>query len=104
MVSAMVMGPNEKSATLERIVLSLGMLLRVYLAVANDEANDNHLTVIRIIADQHRLPRLQEAWEGFQPKLYHVSVALLWNLTPPWHSLFLRVRIAQLISCAAGIA
>ena len=48
--------------TLERIVLSLGILLRVYLAVVNGEANDDHLTVIRIIADENRLPRLREAW------------------------------------------
>ena len=89
--------------TLERIVLSLGILLRVYLAVVNGEANDDHLTVIRIIADEHRLPRLREAWEGFQPKLYHGSVALLWTLSP-WQASGVRVRIAQLVSCAAGIA
>jgi hypothetical protein len=91
------------STTIERMVLSLGVLLRLYLAVVNAEANDNHLTVIRIIADQHRLPRLGEAWEGFQPKLYHVSVALLWNLSP-WQASGVRVRLAQLVSCAAGIA
>ena len=85
------------------IVLSLGTLLRLYLAVANGEANDDHLTVIRIIADGHRLPRLREAWEGFQPKLYHGFVALLWNLSP-WQGSIARVRIAQLVSCAAGIA
>jgi hypothetical protein len=88
---------------IERIVFALGVLLRVYLAVVNAEANDDHLAVIRIIANDHRLPRLHDAWEGFQPKLYHVAVALLWNLSP-WQASMVQVRIAQLVSCAAGIA
>jgi hypothetical protein len=87
----------------EGAVLALGILLRLYLAVVNSEANDDHLTVIRIIADEHRLPRLRDAWEGFQPKLYHVTVAFLWDLSPI-HSVGVQIRIAQLVSCAAGIA
>jgi hypothetical protein len=87
----------------ERGVFALGVLLRLYLATVNREANDDHLTVIRIIAFQHHLPGLREAWEGFQPKLYHVSVAMLWNLSP-WQSWTARVLIAQLVACAAGIA
>jgi hypothetical protein len=81
----------------------LGVLLRLYLAGVNREANDDHLSVIRIIAFQHHLPRLREAWEGFQPKLYHVSVAMLWILSP-WQSSTARILIAQLVACAAGIA
>ncbi len=84
-------------------VFVLGVLLRLYLAVVNREANDDHLSVIRIIAFQHHLPRLREAWEGFQPKLYHVSVAMLWNLSP-WQSSTARIQIAQLVACVAGIA
>jgi len=87
----------------ERGVFAVGVLLRLYLAVVNREANDDHLAVIRIIAFQHHLPRLREAWEGFQPKLYHVSVAMLWNLSP-WQSSTARILIAQLVACAAGIA
>jgi len=87
----------------ERGVFAVGVLLRLYLAVVNREANDDHLTVIRIIASDHHLPRLREAWEGFQPKLYHVSVAMLWNLSP-WQSSTARVLIAQLVACAAGVA
>ncbi len=87
----------------ERGVLAVGVLLRLYLAVVNREANDDHLSVIRIIAFQHHLPRLREAWEGFQPKLYHVSVAMLWILSP-WQSSTARILIAQLVACAAGIA
>src|SRR5207247_770729 len=49
------------------------------------------------------LPRVREAWEGFQPKLYQVSVAMLWNLSP-WQSSTARIQIAQLVACVAGIA
>jgi len=87
----------------ERGVFGLGVVLRLYLAIVNREANDDHLSVIRIIAFQHHLPRLREAWEGFQPKLYHVTTAILWNISP-WQSPTARVLIAQLVACAAGIA
>jgi hypothetical protein len=90
-------------SSVERSLLALGVLLRLYLAIVNAEANDDHQTVIRIIAEQHRLPGLREAWEGFQPKLYHVTVAILWNLSP-WQSSVVQVRIAQLVACAAGTA
>jgi hypothetical protein len=87
----------------QRGVLTLGVLLRLYLALVNMEANDDHLTVIRIIARQHHLPGVRDAWEGFQPKLYHVVVAILWDLSP-WQAPTVLVRIAQLVACAAGIA
>jgi len=90
------------SSNVERFILVLGVLLRLYLAVVNAEANDDHLAVIKIIARRHRLPRLHEAWEGFQPKLYHTVVALLWNLNP-WQYSVVEIRIAQLVSCTAGI-
>ena len=90
-------------SVLDRAVFAIGSLLRLYLSLVNAEANDDHLSVIRIIADQHRLPKLLDAWEGFQPKLYHVTVAILWNLSP-FQSWTVRIRIAQLVACAAGIA
>ena len=86
----------------EWIVLAVGVVLRIYLALVNAEANDDHLPVVAIIAEEHRMPRLREAWEGFQPKLYHTVVAVLWKLSP-WESWPVRVRIAQFVSCAAGI-
>jgi hypothetical protein len=87
----------------DRVVLTIGVLLRLYLTVVNAEANDDHLTIIGIIADEHRLPRLHDAWEGFQPKLYHVLVATLWKLSP-LQSATVRIRLAQLVACAAGVA
>ena len=90
-----------KLRSLEGTVLAVGVLLRVYLALVNTEANDDHLTVIRIIAQQHRLPRLRDAWEGFQPKLYHVPVAVLWNLSP-WQSPRVLLRIASWLLAPRG--
>lgn len=89
-------------ALTERVVFAVAVLLRLYLTMVNTEANDDHLTVIRIIADQHHFPRLREAWEGFQPKLYHVAVAVLWNLVP-YQSRAVQIRMAQVVACAAGI-
>jgi hypothetical protein len=94
---------DRQLAAMARATLVLGVALRLYVAVVNAEANDDHLSVIRLIADEHRLPRLRDAWEGFQPKLYHVPVAILWELNPV-DSNALDIRIAQLVSAAAGIA
>lgn len=91
------------SRRVEWTILTIGVLLRVYLAAVNAEANDDHLAVIRIMSEEHRIPRLHDAWEGFQPKLYHLTVAMLWSLSP-WESATLQVRLAQGVSCAAGIA
>jgi hypothetical protein len=83
-------------------ILVVGIALRVALATVNREANDHHLPVATILADEGRAPRLGEVWESFQPKLYHLAVAVVWRVlgleqeTP-------RVIAAQLVSCAAGI-
>jgi hypothetical protein len=101
--SAAVDPSGRRLVRIEWVVLALAVGSRIYLALVNGEANDDHLSVIRIIADQHRLPGLRDAWEGFQPKLYHVSVAILWDLSP-FQSGGVQVRIAQVVSCAAGVA
>lgn len=84
------------------VTLVLGVVLRVWLALMNADANDPHLPVIRIIAFEHRFPAKAEAWEAFQPKLYHTTVALLWRALPTRDPLVL-VHAAQLLSCVAGI-
>jgi hypothetical protein len=94
-------GGNYRKAIL--LVFFCGVLLRVALALINWEANDRlHIEVIRIIADEHRIPDKDEVDEAFQPKLYHMVVAALWKIVPT-QSLPLRIRIAQLVSCTAGI-
>jgi hypothetical protein len=84
------------------LVFFLGSLLRVLLAAVNLEANDNHLEVISVIADQDRIPDTREFWEAFQPKLYHVTVAALWRALAI-SSPVSRIRLAQMVSCVAGI-
>src|SRR5262245_57215955 len=85
------------------LVACFGALLRVLLAVVNLEAIDNHTEVINVIADENRIPDKAEFWEAFQPKLYHVTVATLWHALKI-ASLPNRIRVAQLVSCLAGIA
>jgi hypothetical protein len=84
------------------IVFCCGVLLRVTLALVNLEANDDHLGTISIIANENRLPVKDETAEAFQPKLYYATVAAIWKIIPT-QSLPIRIRIAQLVSCTAGI-
>jgi Dolichyl-phosphate-mannose-protein mannosyltransferase len=93
----------DKFGKVAILVLVCGVLLRATLALINWEANDaGHIAVIRVIADENRIPDKNEDGEAFQPKLYHVTVAALWKIVPT-HSLPIRIRIAQLVSCTAGI-
>ena len=62
-------------------VCALGIVLRVALSLVNLEANDDHVEVIRIMAFENRMPDFEEAWEAYQPKLYHVVVAAVWRLS-----------------------
>ncbi len=84
-------------------VLVLGALSRVWLALVNEEANDRHLPVIRSIAFEHHFPARGEKWEAFQPKLYHLTAALVWRAMGSGSSRWALVRAAQLVSCAAGV-
>jgi hypothetical protein len=83
-------------------VLIVGVALRVLLALVNLEANDPHLPVIRAIAFEHRFPTHEQEWEGFQPKLYHTTAALVWRLLPT-RDPYALTRAAQGVSCAAGV-
>ena len=83
-------------------VLVVGVVVRVVLALVNLEANDPHLPLIRAIAFEHRFPTREQEWEGFQPKLYHTTAALVWRLLPTRDPNAL-TRAAQLVSCAASI-
>jgi hypothetical protein len=90
------------SDPLIRALIIVGAFLRLVVAVVNGEANDDHMSVIRTIADQNRFPATNELWEAFQPKLYHTTVAMALKLSPfraPWAD----IRIAQIISAAASV-
>ena len=82
------------------IVLVVAIGIRVWLSLVNADSNDNHLPVIRIIAFEHRFPTKAEEWEAFQPKLYHLTTALVWRMMPTRDPLAL-THVAQLVSCAA---
>ena len=82
--------------------LVVAVVLRIWLALVNAQANDPHLPVIRIIAFEHRFPAKAEAWEAFQPKLYHTTVALVWRAMGTRDELAL-THAAQLVSCAAAV-
>ena len=88
------------------VVFVTGCALRVILSFLNQEANDDHMSIIRTIAFEDRVPGLRDDWQGYQPKLYHWTVALLLRLLAPWvaDSGDVQVRVANLVNCAAGIA
>lgn len=83
-------------------ILLLAIALRAALALVNTEANDNHLAVITIIADEGRIPALPDAFQAYHAKLYHLSVALLWKLSPT-DSPYVLIRIAQFFNTFLGV-
>lgn len=48
---------------------ALGVALRVLLALVNTDANDNHLAVVEIIANENRLPERAETFTAYHPPL-----------------------------------
>ena len=94
------------SHRLVAVVFVTGCALRMILSFLNQEANDDHMSIIRTIAFEDRVPGLQDDWQGYHPKLYHWTVALLLRLLAPWvaDSGDVQIRVANLLNCAAGIA
>jgi hypothetical protein len=86
------------------IVLGVAVALRVSLALVNLEANDDHLTVIRLIRTTGHLPSKADCGECFQPKLFHGTAAVLLNQmrVAPGRS---EIRVVQLLNAtfACGI-
>ncbi len=88
------------------MVFVTGCALRIILSFLNQQANDDHMWIIRTIAFEDWVPGLNDDWQGYQPKLYHWTVALLLRLVAPWvpDSGDVQIRIANLVNCAAAIA
>jgi len=84
------------------LVFLLGTTLRVALALVNREASDDHLTVIEAMVKENRIVGREEAFEGFQPKLYAAVVAGIGKLLPNPSRPNLN-RAGQLVNCAAGV-
>ncbi len=83
-------------------IFALGSLLRISLAVVNEEANDDHILVAEIMTGQNRIPGGQDCRECHSPKLYH------WTLANLYHLLSIKngpdkILLAQLINAATGI-
>ena len=87
-------------------VFVTGCALRLILSFVNQQANDDHMSIIRTIAFEDRVPGLKDDWQGYQPKLYHWTVAWLLRLAAPWipEGGDVQIRIANLVNCAAAIA
>jgi hypothetical protein len=62
------------------LILALAMLLRLMLGIVNRAANDNHLDVVNILVNEHRLPEKTQCWSCYQPKLYYIICAGVVNL------------------------
>jgi hypothetical protein len=84
-------------------ILWLAIALRLFGVALNNQSNDDHLSVIKVIAYEHRIPADNELWEAFQPKLYHATVAGILDVLPPLSDSW-SIRVAEAVSCAAGIA
>lgn len=92
-------------------VFVIAALLRISLAIVNRDANDNHFKVIRIIANEQRIPGKEEpeCLQCYHPKLYHFTTAKIINLlydapVDPLTDLNAKRKItAQLTNALAGI-
>ncbi len=92
----------KKQEILFVFVFLIALALRVNLALVNQEANDPHFEVIKIIKDQGKIPRVSDCWECFHPKLYYLVTAFVLKVIPV-KAVSDQIRVAQLINCAAGI-
>jgi hypothetical protein len=93
---------NRQELLLVALVLSVATGLRLTLALLNDEANDDHLGVVRMLLDGWRDLSLRDCHECFHPKLYYAVVTLLvrgLGVTTD----FFRLRLGQLLNAGAGV-
>ena len=86
------------------MIFALSAVLRIGVTAVNREAGDDHIRVCRMIMNEWRLPTAAEDWEGFQPKLYHATVAVVGRLLPLGRSPVGLLLTAQALSCLAGLA
>jgi len=86
------------------IILLGAILIRIQLALYNQQSNDPHLPVTRYIIRHNELPQKNECWECFQPKLYYSSLAYLYQYTGLVDNADRDAQkvVAQLINAAAG--
>ncbi len=84
-------------------VFSLSLVLRLGLVAFNREANDPHVDVADRILRYHSLPVVGDCWECFQPKLYHLTFAVVLEVLKLTHIPPYRQNIVgELINFVAG--
>ncbi len=83
------------------LVLTLAIAPRLVLALYNSEANDNHMEVVALMADNGVSPLVDDCWQCCQAKLFHGSVALTVS-TLGVTDAHTRTVIAQLFNAIAG--
>ena len=54
------------------LILITSILLKFVLAIANRDANDNHVDVVNIIIGTKSIPEKSDCWSCYQPKLYYL--------------------------------
>ena len=91
-----------RSRWLVLVVFIVGTALRVSLALVNREANDDHMTVVRMIRTTGQLPTKADCWECFQPKLFHRTAAAALDMAhvPPGIA---EIKIIQLMNRCSGV-
>lgn len=87
-----------------RVILLLSSVLMILLGIANSGyANDDHFTVIEIIAKFGKQPLSTQCWQCYHPKLYHWLVAQIWNVFSVESDLWKQLT-AQLLNVSFGIS
>jgi hypothetical protein len=84
------------------LIFMLALLLRLGLALVNRESNDNHVEVVRMIMETHRLPVMGECRECFHPKLFYVTAAALLQVFGI-HDLTAQIIFVQILNFLAGL-
>ena len=77
------MNSSKRTATWRCVaicaVLTAALSLRVGVALYNSEANDDHMEVVTLIADEGANPLVGDCWQCCQAKLFHRTAAYALN-------------------------
>lgn len=84
-------------------VFGLAVVIRIVFTAINYQANDDHFTVVRMIADHGSFPATYQLEEAFQPKFFHLVCALVLRAVPvdDW---MIGYKLCQGVNLLASIA
>jgi len=84
------------------ILIIVGVGLRFWLGWVNPGyANDNHFEVGYTISKENRMPEPFELFQAYHPRLYHLAVALIVEISPNAPKSYW-MRWAQMVNVTAG--